>query len=31
MTAKYPRAEKFLADHPEMTIDDAIAFLEKGG
>lgn len=25
---KYPRAEKFLAEHPEMSLDDALEFLE---
>ncbi len=26
---KYPRAQKFLADHPGWTIDQCIASLEK--
>jgi len=29
MNNKYPRATKFLAEHPEMTVDEAIAYLDK--
>ena len=26
---KYPYAKKFLMDHPEMTIDSALLFVER--
>ena len=26
---KYPRATKFLQEHPELTLDQALEFFEK--
>ena len=29
MKSKYPLAEQFMHEHPEMTIDEAIEFLNN--